>query len=63
MWPTLTLRRVFGGCLLLLGALFLGLSAWQQSSPLALLGVAWWIAALVGMGILMVDARLSPRRG
>ena len=63
MWPTLTRRRVFGGCLLLSGVLFLGLGIWQQSAPFLVLGVAWWIAALVGMGILMVDARLSPRRG
>ena len=55
MRPKLTRRRAFGGCLLVFGALFLGFGMWQQSSPLLLLGLAWWIAALVGLGILITQ--------
>jgi predicted O-methyltransferase YrrM len=55
MWPKLTRRRVLGGCLLLSGALFIGFGIWQQSEPLLIVGVAWWIAALVGLGVLIVQ--------
>ncbi len=53
MRPRLTRRRVLGGCLLLLGGLFLGLGTWFQSSQFLILGVAWWSAALIALGILL----------
>jgi predicted O-methyltransferase YrrM len=55
MLPRLTRRRVFGGVLLLFGILLLGIGTWQQDSPFLIWGIASWIAALLGLAVLMIQ--------
>jgi predicted O-methyltransferase YrrM len=55
MIPRLTRRRVFGGVLLLLGALLLVVGTWQQNWRFLGWGIACWIAALLGLGVLVVQ--------
>src|SRR5690554_798916 len=55
MLSRMTRRRALAGCLLLAGALLLGLGTWQRSWPTAALGMACWTAALVGIGLVLIQ--------
>ena len=50
----LTWRRACGAAMLVLGVIFLALGTWQQSVSLSILGIAFWIAALLGLGVLLL---------
>lgn len=55
MLPNFTRRRSFAGALLVLGGTGLAIGIWQQNIPLSLLGIAFWMATLIGIGVRVIQ--------